>query len=90
MKGQWSGLELKSITILVSLGQLYRDGNRAFSLLQGRKLPTSDRVISACGGKAMRRERKSVCARTAAPALPKPRSIFPWGGSVCQVPWRVA
>lgn len=41
MKGQWSGLELKSITILVSLGQLYRDGDRAFSLLQGRKLPTS-------------------------------------------------
>lgn len=50
----WSGSE-EHQRFGVSLGRLYRGGSSAqtatFSLLQGRKLPTTSTVISACGGK---------------------------------------
>lgn len=50
----WSGSE-EHQRFGVSLGHLYRGGSSAqtatFSLLQGRKLPTTSTVISACGGK---------------------------------------
>lgn len=50
----WSGSEEHQCSG-VSLGLLYGGGSRAqiatFSLLKGRKLPTTSTVISACGGK---------------------------------------
>lgn len=53
----WSGSEEQQ-RFGVSVGHLYRGGSRAqtatFSLLQGRKLPTTSTVLSACGGKSGR------------------------------------
>lgn len=72
----WSGSE-EHQRFGVSLGHLYRGGSRAqtatISLLQGRKLPTTSTVISACGGKEGK-ERARV------PALPRPRERRPLVG----------
>jgi hypothetical protein len=55
--------------------------------------PRVHRVISACGGKEgdEKRKEESVHAELRQPC-PSIGNIFPWGvgGSVCQVPWRVA
>lgn len=73
----WSGSEEHLLRFGVSLGHLYRVGSRAqiatFSLLQGRKLPTTSTVISACGGKE---GRERECVR----ALPRPSERRPLVG----------
>lgn len=80
----WSGSE-EHQRFGVSLGRLYRGGSSAqtatFSLLQGRKLPTTSTVISACGGKKGKESAREPC--------PGPGSGVPWWGSVHQAPGRV-
>lgn len=51
--------------------------------------PRVYRVISACGGKGVRRERKRVCAQLCQPC-PNPGRIFPWGAQSVRCPgeWR--
>lgn len=62
----WSGSE-EHRRFGASLGHLYGVGSRAqiatFSLLQGRKLPTTSTVISACGGKKGRERVRESPAR---------------------------
>lgn len=81
-EGQWSGLELKSVTVLVSLGHLYRDGNRAQTgILSSAGKEASHEWIGISVlvvGRGRGEDRKRECAWARQPR-PSPGSIFPWG-----------
>lgn len=90
MEGQRSGLEVKSIYVFgVSLGHLYGVGSRAqiatFSLLQGRKLPTTSTVISACGGKKGKERVRESPAQAQGAASPGGAQSIRRLGEWCEV-----
>lgn len=84
----WSGSE-EHQCFGVSLGHLYGGGSRAqtatFSLLQGRKLPTTSTVISACGGKKEKERVRKSPAQAQGAASPGGAQSIRRLGEWCEV-----
>lgn len=84
----WSGSE-EHRRFGVSLGHLYGVGSRAqiatFSLLQGRKLPTTSTVISACGGKRGKERVRESPAQAQGAASPGGAQSIRRLGEWCEV-----
>lgn len=89
MEGQRSGLEVKSIDVLVSVWAistgLGAEPIATFSLLQGRKLPTTSTVISACGGKKGKERVRESPAQAQGAASPGGAQSIRRLGEWCEV-----